>query len=304
MSDRWWQQPSKSTPGAADGATPVGQRDDEAVDASEKSDQTDAAGQAKSGDKKPAGKPARRKLPEPALWAIEVSVWVAAALIVSTLLRLLVVQLFVVPSSSMENTLLENDRIAALKYTHFQRGDIVVFEDPGTWLTEPPPPISPVHRFFEKIGILASTDQQYLVKRVVGLPGDTVECCTAAGTLTVNGVAIDETPYLKQPDQPASAFPFSVTVPAGRIFVLGDNRNNSADSRYHLCQEDAAGLGMGAFVPESNVIGPVRAVVLPFNHIGHKTPLSSFQNVPAPSGSPPPVGAISVTGGPYGSCHS
>jgi len=259
-------------------------------------------------DEKAVNKPAkpgrRSKLPEPVLWVVEIAVWVVAALIVSTLLRILVVQLFVVPSSSMENTLQQNDRIAALKYAHFQRGDIVVFVDPGHWLTEPPPQISPIHRFFEKIGILASTDQQYLVKRVIGLPGDTVQCCSD-GKLTINGVPIDESTYLKQPTDPASAFQFSVTVPAGRIFVMGDNRNNSADSRYHLCADDPAGFGMGAFVPEDKVIGPVRAVVLPFDRLGHRaTPKSLFANVPAASGSPPAVASVTVTGGPYGSCQS
>jgi len=291
------------------GAVEPGKPDDAEPKAPEKPDKKGAPGRAETKDKKdPADSEAtggRRKLSEPVLWVMEVAIWVVAALIVSTLLRIFVVQLFVVPSSSMEDTLEKNDRIASLKYAHYQRGDIVVFVDPGEWLTEQPPPIGPVHHFLEKIGILASTDQQYLVKRVIGLPGDTVQCCTTTGALSVNGTPIDETAYLKQPDMPASAFQFTVTVPAGRVFVMGDNRNNSADSRFHLCAPDPAGFGMSAFVPEDKIIGPVRAVVLPFSRIGHKaTPTSLFANVPPATGSPPNVGAVSVTGGPYGSCHS
>ena len=246
------------------------------------------------------------RLPGPAQWAIEIAVWVVAALILSTLIRLFVVQLFVVPSGSMENTLMTSDRIAALKYAQFQRGDIVVFSDPGGWLAgEPVPQISSVHRFFEKIGLLASTDQQYLVKRVIGLPGDRVQCCSN-GHLTVNGVPIDESSYLKDPTAPASAFLFDVTVPAGRIFVLGDNRNSSADSRWHLCEANDAGLGMNGFVPISDVVGPVRAVVLPFGRTGHRaTPTSVFAQVPAATDPPPTVAKVSVSaGGPNGACHS
>ena len=244
------------------------------------------------------------RLPGPAQWAVEIAVWVVAALILSTLIRLFVVQLFVVPSGSMENTLDVGDRIAALKYAQFQRGDIVVFSDPGGWLAgEPVPQVSPVHEFFEKIGLLASTDQNYLVKRVIGLPGDRVQCCSN-GHLTVNGVPIDESSYLKDPSQPASAFLFDVTVPAGRIFVLGDNRSDSADSRWHLCEANSLGLGMNGFVPISDVVGPVRAVVLPFGRTGHRaTPTSVFANVPAATDPPPTVAKVSVSaGGPNGAC--
>jgi len=262
------------------------------------------AGEEKASDTsdKPQGNTKKRRksrLPGPAQWAIEIAVWVVAALILSTLIRLFVVQLFVVPSGSMESTLEIGDRIAVLKYAQFQRGDIVVFSDPGGWLPGPAPTVSPVHEFFEKIGLLASTDQNYLVKRVIGLPGDRVQCCSN-GHLTVNGVPIDESSYLKDPTQAASAFLFDVTVPAGRIFVLGDNRGDSADSRYHLCENDPQGLGMNAFVPIQNVVGPVRAVVLPFGRTGHRaTPTSVFAKVPSAAGPPPSVAKVSVSAGGY-----
>jgi len=257
-------------------------------------------------DDPPAKQKGRKsRLPGPAQWAIEIAIWVVAALILSTLIRLFVVQLFVVPSGSMENTLLTGDRIASLKYAQFERGDIVVFEDPGDWLQEPAPQISGVHRFFEKIGLLASTDQNYLVKRVIGLPGDRIVCCSN-GHLMVNGVPIDESSYLKDPTQAASAFQFDVTVPVGRIFVLGDNRNSSADSRWHLCEANDKGLGMNAFVPIQNVVGPVRAVVLPFSRTGHRaTPDSVFAQVPSGTDPPPSVAKVTVgAGGPNGVCHS
>jgi len=252
-----------------------------------------------------AKKSRKSQLPGPAQWAIEIAIWVVAALILSTLIRLFVVQLFVVPSGSMENTLMTGDRIAALKYAQFQRGDIIVFSDPGGWLPGPVPQINPVHRFFEKIGLLASTDEQYLTKRVIGLPGDRVQCCSN-GHLTVNGVPIDETSYLKDPTQAASSFQFDVTVPAGRLFVLGDNRNDSADSRWHLCEANSQGLGMNGFVPIQDVVGPVRSVVLPFSRIGHRaTPESVFSAVPAGTDPPPTVAKVAVgVGGPNGVCHS
>jgi len=264
-------------------------------DATADDDETESAVKQKKGRKS--------RLPGPAQWAIEIAVWVVAALILSTLIRLFVVQLFVVPSGSMESTLEIGDRIAVLKYAQFQRGDIVVFSDPGGWLPGPAPTVSPVHEFFEKIGLLASTDQNYLVKRVIGLPGDEVKCCSN-GHLTVNGVPIDESPYLNDPTQPASAFLFDVTVPAGRIFVLGDNRGDSADSRYHLCDDSPDGLGMDAFVPIQDVVGPVRAVVLPFGRTGHRaTPTSVFAKVPSGADPPPSVAKVSVgAGGHNGPC--
>ena len=252
----------------------------------------------------PAPVAVKKKLSEPLIWMIEIVVWVVGALVLSTLLRIFVVQLFVVPSGSMEETLQINDRIAALKTAQMKRGDIVVFPDPGGWLSEAPAPVSPVHRMLEKVGLLASTDQQYLVKRVIGLPGDHVQCCTASGRLSVNGVAIDESAYLDEPGLPASQFAFDVVVPAGRIFVMGDNRNHSADSRYHICNDDAAGFGMGGFVPISRVVGPVRAVVMPFSRIGHRPTQPGLAAVPRAPGSPPDVATVSVTDGPAGSCHS
>ena len=260
--------------------------------------------EAKSASKQRGRKRAGR-LNEPALWIIEIAVWVVAAIILSTLLRLFVFQMFLVPSTSMDDTLQKNDRIAALKVTHFQRGDIVVFADPGNWLGEPAQPVSKVHHFFEMIGLLASTDQQYLVKRVIGLPGDDVKCCSADGHLTVNGVELDESSYLMDPSKPASGIEFEVVVPEGRVFVMGDNRYDSADSRYHLCQVTPQGLGMNGFVPEENIVGPVRAVILPFGRTGGRpVPTSVFSSVPSPQNAPPSRPFVNVTSGLADTCHS
>ncbi len=128
----------------------------------------------------------------------ELVIVVVGALIVSSLLRAFVGQMFIIPSGSMENTLQIDDRVAVQKITDFHRGDIVVFEDPGGWLgpeeeSEPEP--DPIGRALEFIG-LAPAASDHLIKRVIGMPGDRVICCDKLGRLTVNGVALDETRYI------------------------------------------------------------------------------------------------------------
>jgi len=245
------------------------------------------------------------RLKEAKRWVIELAIWIVASLVLTSLLRLFVFQMFLVPSGSMENTLQVGDRIAALKVTKFQRGDIVVFSDPANWLAPSTETVSSVRRFFEYIGLFASSDQQYLVKRVIGLPGDHVECCNMEGQLIVNGVAINEESYIKDPFAAASGIFFDIIVPADRVFVMGDNRYNSADSRFHLCQDSPDGFGMSAFVPFDNIVGPVRAVVMPFSRTGHRAlPTAVFGSVPEPAAPPPDKAVVSVTGGFYEDCHS
>jgi len=249
--------------------------------------------------------PTNDRMKEAKRWAIELVIWIVGSLILTSLLRLLVFQMFLVPSGSMEETLQVGDRIAALKVTTFQRGDIIVFSDPAHWLATPNQPVNPVRKFFEVIGLFASSDQQYLVKRAIGLPGDHVQCCNAEGQLLVNGVALDESRYLRDPDKAASGVIFDIIVPAGRVFVMGDNRYNSADSRFHLCQNSPDGLGMPAFVPLENIVGPVRAVVMPFGRTGHRAlPIDIFGDVPDPTSPAPDLAVISVTGGLREDCHS
>ncbi len=222
-------------------------------------------------------------------FARELIIVVVGALVVSALLRAFVGQMFTIPSESMYNTLQDGDRVLAEKVTHFQRGQIVVFADPGGWLDTPIPYRSPARKVFEWIGVLPDTSQQYLIKRVIGMPGDTVQCCDDQGRITVNGQPLDETSYLYtdangnqvEPSQIA----FKVVVPAGRIFVLGDHRNDSEDSRCHLNQGDPP--GMNGFVPQSDVVGTAVAIVSPFSRFAALRTPATFASVPAAAQSPP-----------------
>ena len=160
------------------------------------------------------------------------------------------------------------DRVVTSKLTpkifDLQRGDVVVFKDPNNWLNEEQS---------------SAPGGGYLIKRLIGLPGDVVECKGAGQPVTINGVAINETSYIR-PGVDPSAFPFSVTVTEGRVFVMGDNRANSADSRYH--QDD----GDRGLVPISDVVGVGIAKYWPLDRLGaiddhHEV----FKDVPDASGS-------------------
>ena len=170
----------------------------------------------------------------------EFPILVVVALIVSLLIKTFLVQFFYIPSGSMENTLQIKDRVAVNKIPFISRsihrGDIVVFRDPANWLSEPFASESPI--IIEKIreglvavGILPNPTKQYLVKRVVGIGGDRVICCSKSKKLTVNGKESIE-PYIFEGNDP-SDMNFDVTVPVGKIWVMGDHRGASADSRYH-----------------------------------------------------------------------
>ena len=191
----------------------------------------------------------------------EVLLIVGVALVLSILVRTFVAQAFFVPSSSMEDTLRIQDRILASKITTrisgVERGEVVVFTDPSDWLPEPEPLDGLRGMLVDAltfIGLLPADTGEDLVKRVIGIEGDQVVCCDAKGRIVLNGVALDET-YLKPGDGTAQVR-FDVTVPAGSVFVMGDNRADSADSRYHL-GENSGG------VPVDNVVGRVVAVIWP-----------------------------------------
>ncbi len=231
----------------------------------------------------------------------ELLIVVVGALIVSSLLRAFVGQMFTIPSGSMENTLMVNDRVVVQKITDFQRGQVVVFADPGQWLTDPPAPRSTARKVFEFIGVLPNSGQEYLIKRVVGIPGDTVICCDPTGRITVNGYPLDETSYLYSDPDGGQVAPsdiqFKVVVPAGRIFVMGDHRNNSADSRCHL-DDQRAGLpnGMNAFVPITKVVGPAIAISAPLSRFGALRKPATFDGVPAPTAPAPAKPTIEPAG--------
>ncbi|MEU0302182.1 signal peptidase I [Streptomyces sp. NPDC006175] len=214
----------------------------------------------------------------------EIPLLVLVALLIALVLKTFLVQAFVIPSGSMEQTIRIGDRVLVDKLTPWfgsepQRGDVVVFKDPGGWLQqeaaaaeEPPAGVKQVKELLTFIGLLPSEDEQDLIKRVVAVGGDTVKCCGADGRITVNGVGLDE-PYLNPGDVP-STLKFEVKVPEGRIFVMGDHRSNSADSRFHL---DKPGNGT---VSEDEVVGRAVVIAWPFGHWRRLEEPGTYASVP------------------------
>ena len=207
-------------------------------------------------EKSPRQKAAKKSLP---LW-LETVVLLAVALVLAVLIKSFFVQAFYIPSPSMEPQFVENDRILVEKVSYWgggtpQRGDIVVFKDPGGWLpsSEDSTATNPVTKALSTIGLYPTGG--HLVKRVIGVGGDVVSCAKSNGLLTVNGHALHETAYIQHGARPCMAYgPFKVRVPAGHLWVMGDNRDDSADSRAHL---NDPGHG---FVADDLVVG--KAVIL------------------------------------------
>ncbi|GAA2797603.1 hypothetical protein GCM10010441_23430 [Kitasatospora paracochleata] len=201
-------------------------------------------------------------------WWVEIPVMTALGLAAALVIKTCLFQVFSIPSGSMENTLQVGDRVAVDKFTPLfgwepKAGDKVVFHDPGGWL--PPEPAKgavagAVGSTLSFVGLMPPAGDEYLVKRVIATGGHTVAC--HGTTLTVDGRKVSE-PYLHPGDDSCSGLDFGpVAVPAGYVWVEGDHRSDSADSRYH--RDDPAG---GA-VPVADVVGPVSAVIWPLNHIG------------------------------------
>ncbi|MDD6374097.1 MAG: signal peptidase I [Bifidobacteriaceae bacterium] len=196
----------------------------------------------------------------------EILHWLIVPVLIVIILRCFFFGLYIIPSGSMENTLDVGDRVVTSRLDasadKIKRGDIIVFRDPANWLN----------------ATKTDGESDNLIKRVIGLPGDTVSCEGSGSPITINGVAIDESAYLRSGVQP-SEFPFTVTVTDGNLFVLGDNRSNSADSRYHTSD------GNDGLVPIADVVGVAKAVYFPFSHM---TTLSDhpevFADVPDPDG--------------------
>lgn len=210
----------------------------------------------------------RRRLP----WWLDVPVGLAAALVIALVVTTFVAQAFVIPSGSMTPTLVKGDRIVVQKWSGSpERGDIVVFRDPGGWLDQPDDP-TPVVRALQVVGV--SPEGGHLVKRVIGVAGDEVRCCDARGRTLVNGTPLDE-PYLADPA--ANGAPtFQVTVPRGRVWVQGDNRGDSEDSRLQMDSPS------GGFVPVDLVVGRVWARIWPLDRFGAPESTAAFEDVPAP----------------------
>lgn len=231
----------------------------------------------------------------------EITIVVVGALIASTLLRLLLIQVFSIPSRSMESTLDIGDRVAVQKVQPFQRGDVVVFRDDLEWLGNPDRTDIPAWQdALVFIGLMPDASASHLVKRVIGVGGDHVVCCDDGGRITVNGVSLDESAYLyRTPDgqvDRASLFLFDVVVPADRIFVLGDHRSASADSRCHLDETIHGVEHAGGFPSTDSVVGAAAFTLFPVNRWRtYQTP-EAFEAVPAASGQAPDRPVVTVGG--------
>ncbi|WP_022891841.1 signal peptidase I [Agromyces subbeticus] len=192
------------------------------------------------------------------------------AVLVSFLIKTFLIRSFFIPSQSMEETLVKDDRIIVNQLvpevTPLERGDVVVFKDPGGWLParveeQQPPLVAAVDWFLAFVGLSAPDSNDHLVKRLIGLPGDHIVCCNALGQMSVNDVPLDE-PYIALPpgDTKASRDDFDVVVPEDSLWVMGDNRNNSKDSRYN------GSTPLKGFVPIENVVGRAFVVSWPLDH--------------------------------------
>lgn len=203
------------------------------------------------------------------------------ALVIAFLVKTFLLRGFYIPSGSMEQTLQVNDRVfinvAGSYFSEPKRGDVIVFKDSQGWIPSTQKTSNPLKDGLSFVGILPDTSSNFLVKRVIGTPGDVVEG-DGTGKIKVNGIEITE-PYL-YPGNPPSEVPFKVTVPAGKYFVMGDHRSNSADSRYHISDGTA-------FISKDDVQGNVFLVAWPLNHFGLLQDESSvFSSVPAPTSTP------------------
>lgn len=209
----------------------------------------------------------------------EIVIILVLALILSFVIKTFFFRAFVIPSGSMENTLQIGDRIFVNLMVDDQEdlkhGDIIVFEDREGWLPTKQTQTSLLTNALETIGVLPDSSEQHLVKRIMGMPGDHVTVDPESGNIVINGEAVDE-PYL-YPGVAGSDILFDVTVPAGQLWVMGDHRNASGDSRTH---QDGPNNG---FVDIDTVVGRAEIIVWPIDRFGpagsNDTP---FTEVPAP----------------------
>lgn len=236
------------------------------------------------------GAPRRRRL---SLWQ-ESALLLALALVLAVVIKSLFLQAFYIPSASMEPGLVKDDRILVQKVSYWfggspQRGDVVVFEDPGGWLspTEETGPTNAFTGALSAVGLYPSGG--HLVKRVIGVAGDTVECCDEEGRILVNGQPLDEGSYILDDDLDCNGpMPATCTtggwsagpVPEGEIFVMGDNRANSADSTVHLCTEGVTDCTLDPFVSTDLVVGKVFLKIWPRDRFGGVGRPASFDDVP------------------------
>ena len=238
-------------------------------ESSDPSESAEPAGAAKAKVKK-------KQLP---VWQ-ESILLLAVALGLAIVIKAFFIQAFYIPSESMEPGLVKNDRILVQKWSYWgsgtpQRGDVIVFKDPGDWLSgeDSGGPSSGLTKLLEKVGLYPAGG--HLVKRVIGVAGDTIVCCDKRGRISVNGVPLNE-PYLKTASKCNGPMPTQCSqdwtagpVPEGQLFVMGDHRDDSADSSFHMCRPSATDCVPGdEYVPVDLVVGKVFVLVWPKDHFG------------------------------------
>ncbi|GAA1081726.1 signal peptidase I [Nocardiopsis metallicus] len=215
----------------------------------------------------------------------ELPILIVIALVLAFVIRTWVMQAFYIPSSSMENTLLVGDRVLVNKVVYqvrdIERGEVIVFNGDGSWddptVVQPPESSNPVSRGFtwvqQQLGA-APTGKEY-IKRVIALPGDTVECCDDQNRVLVNGVPLEEGAYLF-PDSVASHSEFGpIEVPEGHLWLMGDHRAISYDSR---ANQNNPG---GGAVPIDHVVGRAFVIIWPFSQAGSLSVPPSFDELNA-----------------------
>ncbi|MEU1310458.1 signal peptidase I [Streptomyces cinnamoneus] len=225
-----------------------------------------------------AARPRREPKKQRSFWK-ELPLLVGIALLLALVIKTFLVQAFSIPSESMQNTLQRGDRVLVDKLTPWfgakpERGEVVVFHDPGGWLGETPsadngPVAGGIQKVLSFVGLMPSAEEKDLIKRVIAVGGDTVECKGNNDPVTVNGKALDE-PYIFPGNTPCGDKPFGpIKVPDGRIWVMGDHRQDSLDSRYHQDLDRFQGT-----VSENEVVG--RAIVVAW-------PVNRWSTLPVPS---------------------
>jgi len=225
----------------------------------------------------------------------ELVIVIVLAMALSFVVKTWLFQAFYIPSGSMEDTLVKDDRVIVSKLTpgpfDLRRGDVVVFEDPADpvpWLNGVSHQASnvggPLHDLLVFVGLLPEDAENHLIKRVIGLPGDHIVSDGGTGPITVNGAPIDET-YLKPGDSPSEGKPFDITVPPDHVWVMGDHRSDSSDSRFH---DAPSNNGSNGSVPMDKIVGRALFIVWPIDHVTWLgVPERTFASVP-PSGSERP----------------
>lgn len=236
-------------------------------------------------------KKSKKQLP---LWQ-ETILLLGIALVLAIVLKAFFIQAFYIPSESMEPGLVKNDRILVEKPSYWggspERGDVVVFKDPGGWLSpiDSAGPTNPLAKAMVRIGLYP--EGGHLVKRVIGVAGDTITCCDKQGRLWVNGQTLDESAYVKQTPGVACNGPMVNDctsqwkvgpIPDGRMFVMGDNRSRSADSSVHLCDPEFETdcTDDSAYVRTDLVVGKVVVLLWPRQRFDWLSRPDTFADVP------------------------